>query len=230
MATDPFAAELTARLEAAIETRRDPDAAAAMAAYMRDQFEFAGIPTPARRNLSRTVTAGMPAPTPRQLVAVLRSCWARPEREYQYFACDYAQRHVRNCPPAFLTDIRWCVTRKSWWDTVDALAHVTGALVVAHPGLVVEMDRWAGDPNLWVARVAILHQMGYKARTDTDRLFGYCTQQADHPDFFIRKAIGWALREYSKTDPGAVARYVESMGDRLSPLSKREALKRIKAG
>ncbi|MCU1428276.1 MAG: hypothetical protein JWL83_2276 [Actinomycetia bacterium] len=158
----------------------------------------------------------------------MRASWALPEREYQYFACDYAGRHGRVCSARFVRNLRWCVMHKSWWDTVDALAHSVGALVLAHPDLVSEMDKWVDDGNLWVARVAILHQLAYKQHTDTGRLFDYCRRRADHPDFFIRKAIGWALREYSKTQPEAVARYVATMGDRLSPLSQREALKRIK--
>jgi 3-methyladenine DNA glycosylase AlkD len=123
--------------------------------------------------------------------------------------------------------LRWCVTHKSWWDTVDALAHSVGALVLRHPELQDEMDVWIADDDLWVARVAIIHQLGAKQATDTDRLFGYCTTRASHPDFFIRKAIGWALREYSKTDPDAVRQYVAGMGGKLSSLSRREALKRI---
>jgi 3-methyladenine DNA glycosylase AlkD len=87
------------------------------------------------------------------------------------------------------------------------------------------MDRWIEDDDLWVARTALLHQLTYKSATDPDRLFGYCLRQAAHPDFFIRKAIGWALREYAYTDPDAVYEFVESARDRLSPLSVREALK-----
>jgi 3-methyladenine DNA glycosylase AlkD len=218
---------LMARLTATFEPERDDTRAVAMAAYMRNQFPFLGIPTPQRRALSRVVVAGLPKPDERVLRRVARACWALDEREYQYFACDYVQAHVRSCSPAFLADLRWCVTHKSWWDTVDALAHSVGRLVDAHPDLATEMDTWVEDTNLWVARVAILHQLGYKQRTDTARLFGYCTKQAGHPDFFIRKAIGWALREYSRTDPAAVRRYVTEMDGTLSPLSRREALRRI---
>jgi 3-methyladenine DNA glycosylase AlkD len=197
-----------------------------MRAYMRDQFPFLGIPTPQRRALSRVV-AGAERPTERELVRVMRACWKLPEREYQYFACDYAMRHARVCSPAFLPELRRCVTHKSWWDTVDALAHGVGALVLRHPALALEMDEWVADENVWVTRVAIIHQLGFKQATDADRLFDYCTRRATHTDFFVRKAIGWALREYAKTDPDAVRRYVAGPGARLSPLSRREALKRI---
>ena len=89
------------------------------------------------------------------------------------------------------------------------------------------MDAWIVDEDMWVARTAILHQLRYKDSTDADRLFRYCRLRADHPDFFIRKAIGWALREYAKTDPEAVREFVLTNASRLSGLSKREALKNI---
>jgi 3-methyladenine DNA glycosylase AlkD len=219
---------LVDRLQATFAANADPERAPAMRAYMRDQFPFLGIPTPQRRALSRTV-AGRERPTERELEQVMRGCWKLDEREYQYFGADYGARNIRVCSPAFLAPLHWCVTHKSWWDTVDALARSVGALVLLHPELVSQMDVWVDDDNLWVARVAIIHQLGYKEATDAKRLFGYCTRRASHPDFFIRKAIGWALREYSKTAPDAVRRYVADSGDLLSPLSRREALKRIGA-
>jgi 3-methyladenine DNA glycosylase AlkD len=224
---DEFVNNLMARMTGAFEAHRDAGRAVAMAAYMRDHFPFLGIPTPERRTLARSASAGVAAPTERQLAGVARACWAMNEREYQYFATDYAQRHVRVCSDAFLVQVKYLVTHKSWWDTVDSLAPVAGSLVLAYPALAATMDGWIGDANFWVARVAILHQLRYKQRTDADRLFAYCTQRASDDEYFIRKAIGWALREYSKSDPDAVGRYVTKMGVRLSPLSRREALKRL---
>ncbi|MCB1188785.1 DNA alkylation repair protein, partial [bacterium] len=112
--------------------------------------------------------------------------------------------------------------------TVDTLAAlVVGPMVTRHPQLTAVMDEWIADENLWVARTAILHQLKYGKATDTDRLFAYCAAQAGHPDFFIRKAIGWALRQYARTDPGAVRRFVANHRDELSPLSIREATKHL---
>ncbi len=125
---------------------------------------------------------------------------------------------------------RHLVTTVPWWDTVDLLAaHVVGALVAADPALAAEMDRWSADDDLWLVRTALLHQLRHKERTDTDRLFHYCLRQSGHPDFFVRKAIGWALREYAKTDPGAVRDFLAREGDQFAPLSVREALKNIGA-
>ena len=127
-----------------------------------------------------------------------------------------------------MTTIRTLITTRSWWDTVDPLAtRVVGGLVRRHPELTAEMDAWSVAENLWLVRTAILHQLHYGPDTDTDRLFGYCTRQAGHRDFFVRKAIGWALRQYARTDPAAVSGYVAGNRDGLSPLSVREATKHL---
>lgn len=220
--------ELLDRLRVAFEAAGDPARAAGMAAYMRDQFPFLGIPSPRQKQLARSVLAGLPRPTEADLVATASLCWALPEREYQYFACDLLRRHARPLSPAFLGVVRSLVSTKSWWDTVDALAaHVAGPLVSQHPALAAEMDEWARDDNMWIARTAILHQLRFGPATDADRLFGYCLARAGHRDFFIRKAIGWALREYGKTAPDAVRSFVAEHRAELSPLSVREALKNL---
>jgi 3-methyladenine DNA glycosylase AlkD len=221
-----LADDLLPRLTSAYGAASDPGRAASAAAYMRGAFPFLGIPTPERRKLSREVLTGVPAPVEADCRAVALRCWALPEREYAYFAVDYLRRYVGRCSSGFLPAVRHLVTTNSWWDTVDPLAaHVVGPLVAADDGLVAVMDDWITDDDLWVARTALLHQLRYKQATDADRLFGYCLRQAAHPDFFIRKAIGWALREYAYTDPDAVYGFVDSARDRLSPLSVREALK-----
>jgi 3-methyladenine DNA glycosylase AlkD len=89
------------------------------------------------------------------------------------------------------------------------------------------MDAWSTEKNLWLVRTAILHQMHYRDATNTERLFSYCTRQAGHPDFFVRKAIGWALREYAYTDADAVRKYIAENRAALSPLSVREASKHL---
>ena len=197
-----------------------------MAAYMRDQFAFVGIPSPARVAIEREVTAGLPPPAERDLTAFALACWKRPEREYQYAACGYLRRHVRGCSSAFIDTAERLITTKSWWDTVDELAQrIVGPMVAAHPELRTTMSRWIDADDLWLARTAILHQNRCKARTDPDLLFGYCLRRAADREFFIRKAIGWALREYSKTDAEAVVRFVRDHHDELSGLSRTEALK-----
>ncbi|MDO0916794.1 DNA alkylation repair protein [Streptomyces sp. DT2A-34] len=218
------------RVTAAYAAAADPTRAATARAYMKGVAPFLGIPTPERRALSRTVLQGTPRPDETDCTAVALRCWQLPEREYHYFAVDYLRRHVGRCSSGFLPVARHLVTTVSWWDTVDALAaHVVGGLVAADPELTADMDAWIVDDDLWVARTALLHQLRYKERTDTERLFAYCLRQSGHPDFFIRKAIGWCLREYAKTDPEAVRAFLARERGRFAPLSVREALKNIGA-
>ncbi|MCZ7461602.1 DNA alkylation repair protein [Streptomyces sp. WMMC940] len=216
------------RLTATYPAAADPVRAREAAAYMKGVAPFLGIRTPERRALSRTVLDGTPPPTEADCTAVALRCWELPEREYHYFAADYLRRHVGRCSSEFVPVARRLITTVSWWDTVDTLAaHVVGSLVAADPGLVRVMDRWIGDDDLWVARTALLHQLRHKEATDEERLFRYCLRQSGHPDFFIRKAIGWSLREYAKTAPDAVRAFVDSARGRLAPLSVREALKNL---
>jgi 3-methyladenine DNA glycosylase AlkD len=224
----PLPREVATRLKAAYESARDAEQAVPMTAYMRDQFPFLGIKTPDRRALDRQVVAGLPEPSERELHEIVRDSWKRREREYQYFGSDYFSTHVGVGSKRTLRVAHELITTKSWWDTIDALAaRVVGRLVFTYPELTADMDRWIDDDNFWIARTAILHQNGLKARTDADRLFDYCLRRASDQEFFLRKAIGWALREYSKTDPRAVERFVRDHDAELSGLSKREALKVI---
>jgi 3-methyladenine DNA glycosylase AlkD len=227
-APSPLATEVLRRLDRLLPAAADPVRAPAARAYMRDQFDFLGIASPRLDALTREVRAGLDRPAEADLVAIALGCWQRREREYQYVACAYLRRYVAVCSPGFLGTARQLVTTKSWWDTVDTLAsHTVGGLVARHPELGSTMDAWVRDENLWVARTAILHQLRYKADTDVERLFRSCKLQAGHRDFFIRKAIGWALREYAKTDPQAVRAFVRANETELSGLSKREALRNI---
>ncbi len=134
--------------------------------------------------------------------------------------------HAAGCSPRLLSTLRYLVTHRSWWDTVDTLAQSVGALVLTNPELWRDMDEWIDDEDFWVARVALIHQLGFGASTDAARLFSYCARRADDDEFFIRKAIGWALRKYARTDPDGVRAFVAAH-DELSALSRREALRRI---
>lgn len=228
--TTALADTVMERLTTVYAAAADPERAARMRAYMKDVAPFLGLASPDRRPLSRTVLAGTARPGEADCAAIAVRCWELPEREYQYFAVDYLRHHVRNCSAGFLPLARHLVETRPWWDTVDGLAaHVVGPLVAADRDLAAQMDVWIDDDNLWIARTALLHQLRYKDATDRDRLFAYCRRRAAHPDFFIRKAIGWCLREYAKTDPGAVRAFVRHERGLLSPLSEREALKNIGA-
>lgn len=221
-----WAAEAVARLQAAFEPARDRGRAGPMAAYMRDRFPFLGIATPERTRLQRGAVAGLAEPEQPDVLAAARALWALPEREYQYAACSLLDVHSARLTTGALPELRWLVTSNAWWDTVDTLRKPLGAVVLAAPELKAELRRWNGGDDRWLVRSSIIVQLGFKRRTDEAFLFEMCANRATDPEFFVRKGIGWALREYSKVDGGAVRHFVADHPE-LSALSRREALKWI---
>jgi 3-methyladenine DNA glycosylase AlkD len=218
--------ELVDRLIEQLTAVADRERAKAMAAYMRHQFPFLGVPSPQVKVAMRAAHPGRLGQA--ELTTVSRRLWQLSEREYQYVACGLLGRFAKECGPDFIETAHYLVVNKSWWDTVDTLAsHTVGPLVHRHPELVATMDEWITNENLWLARTAILYQLGYKEATDVDRLFRYCMTRAGHPDFFMRKAIGWALRQYGWVAPETVRAFVKANDAKLSGLSKREALKNL---
>jgi 3-methyladenine DNA glycosylase AlkD len=228
----PAGPVLADRIAAELAARADADRVDGMQRYMRDQFAFLGVTAPGQRAAWRAATVDVARRLPEPVVveAVL-DLWARPEREHQYLACTLANRHARPPArgpvptPAFLDIVETLLTTRPWWDTVDALAtHSVGDLVRAHPQLRERMDAWLLGDDMWLTRSALLHMSRWRTATDADWLFSACLAQGAHRDFFVRKAIGWALREYSKVDAAAVVAFVGDHRDDLSGLSRREAL------
>lgn len=222
--------DLVDRLSQQLAIVADPGRAKAMAAYMRNQFPFLGVPSPKLKLALRAAQQSQPGRRLDQaeLTTVSRKLWQLPEREYQYAACALLSRFVKVCGPDFIDVAHDLVVTKSWWDTVDTLAsHTVGTLVRKHSQLVTTMDEWIRSENIWLARTAILYQLGYKEGTDADRLFRYTLIKADHTDFFMRKAIGWALRQYAWVAPEAVRAFVLAHEAKFSGLTRREALKNL---
>ncbi|MGD9934220.1 MAG: DNA alkylation repair protein [Dehalococcoidia bacterium] len=218
-------------LDRSYRDHADPSEAERMSRYMRDQFPFLGLKSPTRQALTRDWMVQFRKADEATISGVARRLWTLPEREFQYTACGLLERSATKLSAAALALCRDLLITKSWWDTVDSLAsHAVGTLVLRHPEQVRLMDEWLESENMWLRRTALLHQLKYKGRTDTDRLFGYCLARAHESEFFIRKAIGWALRQYSWTDPEAIEAFVAAHEDVLSPLSKREALLAINGG
>ena len=215
-------------LRAALTDVAVPTDAAAMAAYTKNRFPFLGVKTPARRRASRPlITATKHAPID-DVVATAHELRAQPEREFHYVASDVLRANQQRLRADHLVDLEHFVTTDAWWDTVDALASPTiGTMVRSHPELLTTLDRWIDADDFWLARVAIIHQLRFGADTDADRLFGYATRRAGDQEFFIRKAIGWALREFAKTDPRAVRTFVDDHRTELAALTVREATKHL---
>lgn len=225
---DLAAPDAMVRLRAALEAVAVPSDVAPMTAYMKDRFPFLGVKTPALRAAAKPWLDRAKSAEGDRLIEFADRCWAEPEREFQSVAATALRRGVGNLEPRHLDDLARLITTKAWWDTVDSLAvHSVGPLVDRHRELASVMDDWIDHDDIWLARTAILHQLMYKERTDSDRLFDYADRRAGDTEFFIRKALGWALRQYARTDPEAVEVYVDANRDRLSGLTVREALKHI---
>lgn len=214
---------------AALAPLEDAERAVHMAAYMRDHFVFLGVTAAPRRAAVGAATRPLgPPPSEEELLSAAELLWGVDERELQYVATDLLARHRRLLTAGSLPLLRGLVQAKSWWDTVDALASPTiGAVVLTRPELAAEMDRWVDDDDLWVARTAIIHQLRFAEATDAERLFDHCLRRASDTEFFLRKAIGWALRQYARTAPVEVRAFVDAHRAELSPLSVREATKHL---
>jgi len=215
---------------AALAPLADLERAAPMAAYMKDVAPFLGIATPERRQALRTAWAGLDALDTAETAEAVRALWALPQREYQYAACDLLAREQRRLPGGFLADpVQQVLTDRPWWDTVDSLGTaVITPLVHRHPEQVDLMWRWWDSGDRWLVRAAIQHQRGLKEQTDLDRLFTMCDRYAGDHEFFVAKAIGWALRDVTRWDPDAVRAFLDRHLD-LSATARREAVRGLAA-
>jgi 3-methyladenine DNA glycosylase AlkD len=215
--------DFSAGIQQSLQALADAGKAGAMADYMKGKFDFLGIQTPARRQATLPIIRSFTGDP----LAAAGELWALPEREYQYVAVDLLRRQNKQLAAGDLPALEALVQAKSWWDTVDGLAPTIGAIVAREPQLVSRMDALIGAPNFWMRRIALLHQLDWKEKTDASRLFDYCLHCANDPEFFIRKAIGWALRQYARTNPAAVRQFLETNREKLSGLSFREAAKHL---
>ncbi|XP_062508178.1 uncharacterized protein LOC134184492 [Corticium candelabrum] len=221
-------------LQKSYQTHERTVDAASMSKYMRNQFAFYGLRCPQRRELDRQVLSRQRSFDQGLLTSIATELWQKDQREFQYFVVDLLSKKVRDFVGSSSSHFKQAsscllilLTTKSWWDTVDLLASgVVGPLVMKHGSVGIDLvEEWIQGDNMWLRRTALLHQLKYKEKTDSDRLFRFCLQCAHEEEVFIRKAIGWALREYHKVDPGAVERFVRRNASNLSALSKKEALK-----
>jgi 3-methyladenine DNA glycosylase AlkD len=223
--TSDQVAELTAFVQRELKSRADSRNAIAMAAYMKTSMPFYGVPKPARAEISRELKRRFSIANQKQYERAVRGLWKLPHREEKYFAIDVARTWRAFIVPASMLLYRRLIEEGAWWDTVDEIAvHLVGAVLLAHRREIAPMmDRWIEDANLWIRRAAIISQLKHKDLTDHVRLFRYSLAQASDKEFFIRKAIGWALRQYAYSAPERVSDYLAHHRDKLSPLTYREA-------
>jgi len=198
-----------------------------MKKYMRDQFEFAGIKSPKRNELERQFIQKYHYPDIESLPEVINTLWKKEEREYQYFAMNFLF-NMRNKAKSSQIDLyENMVVQKSWWDTVDFIAAaLIGNFFIRFPEKRDDyIGKWMSSKNIWLQRSVLLFQLKFKSHTDIPLLFESIIQLKDEKEFFIRKAIGWSLRQLSKTNPEEVRKFLTTV--KLAPLSVREASKYI---
>lgn len=210
------------------KSHADAETAVGMKKYMRDQFEFLGLKTPVRKELTRQFFKEYGLPDIERLPQITDELWELPEREFQYCAIELLLRFKKHLLPEHLPLMERMITRKSWWDTVDGIApNGVGALFKNFPGLIpFKTEEWIESGNIWLQRSAILFQLKFKEETDRKLLFEIILRFKDSREFFIQKAMGWALREYAWRHPDVIEDFV--FKNTVPPLTKREALKNIR--
>ncbi len=216
-----------AALASSFERNANATAAAGYKAYMRNKSEFYGLSSPLRRQLLKEFLLHAGYPPYEQLDDMVRFAWEQPQREWQYVAMEMTVKYIKKADPGLINLAEWMITHKSWWDSVDFIApNIAGIMFLRFPELKMQyIENWMQSGHLWLQRSCLIHQLRYADTLDRELLFMLCERLADHPDFFIRKAIGWSLRQYSKLEPAAVTGFVNS--HELSNLSRKEALKVI---
>lgn len=204
-----------------------PEVAFFQMKYMRNQFPFFGLKAPEWMALAKEVIAENGIPQGEDLKTLVRLCYDDEHREMQFFGLELIQRSINKQPENYVHFLEELITTKSWWDTVDWIAaKMVGTHLKRYPNLVPAFpDRLIESDNIWLQRTAILFQLKYKKDTDAALLFRYILRRAGSREFFVQKGAGWALREYSKTDPDAVRHFIEN--NKLPALTRREGRKRI---
>lgn len=193
-----------------------------MSAYMKYQFPFLGIPAPTRKEISSVFLKEKKSVKKVDWDFIL-VCYDRPEREFQYLAISYLDYMKGFLQEEDISRVEELITTKSWWDSVDALNNIIGYLCMKFPQLKSSVSLWRASDDIWLKRVSIIFQLKYKENTDVNILSETIVHNQYSKEFFVNKAIGWALREYSKTNKDWVRDFISTHD--LSNLSKREASK-----
>jgi len=205
----------------------DKNNAAYMAKYMKFHFSYYGIKSPEAKKIASQFYKINGKPKVDEWQSIVKELWQLPERENQYFAQNLSLKMKRHWIESDIDLFEWMTLNKSWWDTVDFIAsNLVGNYFIQFPDNKEQIiEKYITHDDMWLNRIAILFQLKCKANTNEKLLAKNCLHHINHKDFFIRKAIGWALREYAKTNPDWVLKLVSE--NEFSKLSKKEALKHI---
>jgi len=205
----------------------NPDMAQTQMWYLRNQFEFFGLKMPQWMALTKDIHKAQGLPEGEDLKTLTRLCFEDDHREMHYFALQTVEKALKKQPPEFIEFLEELILNRSWWDTVDWVNKLVGLHFRQFPELTKPVtERWMASGNIWLQRVCLIFQLTYKDKTDAALLFDYVRRLSGSKEFFIQKGAGWALRQYSKTDPEAVRQFVEAT--QLAPLTRREALRLLK--
>jgi 3-methyladenine DNA glycosylase AlkD len=218
---------LITAIRTGLQGAADPVRAAWAQAYLKSELPVLGVRVPEVRSVVKAAAAGLPPASVDELKATVLELWRGATwREERYAAIDLTGLRLGAREQGMLAVYEEIIRSGAWWDLVDGVAHRLRGLLQAHrEEMAPVLRRWSTDPDLWIRRASITAQLGAKSATDTALLAAVIEANAADPEFFIRKAIGWALRDYARTDPDLVRAFVRRHGERLSPLSRREALR-----
>lgn len=209
-----------------LEENRNELLAESMSKYMQDKFRFLGV-----RGATRTEIYKKYFPDARKTKTIdwdfVENCWNKEEREFQYVVVYYLKAMQKFLKREDISRLKYLIVTKSWWDTVDLLAKVVGSLIIRIEGYDQIMLEWSKDSNIWLRRVAILYQLSLKDKVDKQVLDKILVNNLGDSEFFINKAIGWALRDYSKYNPEWVREFIKKNKENMANLSIREASKYI---
>ncbi|MBL7925557.1 MAG: DNA alkylation repair protein [Bacteroidia bacterium] len=198
--------------------------AQATAKYFKNNFVFYGFDSATRRQLIKNFYRENGVDSTANLVEIATWAFSQPQREWQYFAMEHVHKHRKHWTPETMKLLHFMLTNKSWWDTVDFLAtHSVCFAVTQMPQLLPTVQQWNKSDNMWLIRTSIIFQNLQKDKTNKDLLFAHIIPHLQRKEFFIQKAIGWALRQYATTNAQAVIQFCQA--ETLPALSKREALK-----
>lgn len=195
-----------------------------MEKYMRNKFRFLGIKTPERRKLAKKLFKNIDKNTEIDWNFVFK-CWENDFREMQYLALDYIKILQKTLLPKDISNLKKLIVSKSWWDTIDNIDLIIGQMALEFEEIDEILLEWSINENIWLRRIAIDHQLLRKENTKTEVLEKILTNNFWSDEFFINKAIGWALRDFSKTNPVWVKNFLEKHSSKMSSLSIKEASK-----
>ncbi len=196
------------------------------AKYMRNQFTFFGVTHPEIKKLARKVKVDFGYLSLDNLFDVTQLCFQNPHRELHHLAILLNEKMIKQVSAEYTIQLEWMITHQSWWDSVDYLSKLTGLHFKRFPDKKVPtVIKWIHADNIWLNRVAIIFQLSYRNDTDEKLLYEFILMKADSKEFFIQKACGWALRQYSKTNPDSVHAFIKK--NSLSALTKREGMKHL---